>query len=219
MCDPLTAVAVGSTIGGTLAQNRANRSAGRAMNRASDTERKRQEGYRGEAEASLADTLAKFERPAQDAGLVDIKASRGGAAMDAIGDAMPYAPTSGSAPRVVAAEAAKGMNKALMEGKADARHMADLNAWSEQGFGNALDLNSGRTALNMLGNFSAGSAGVLPYEHQAAQRKSISPIADMLKGIGQIASFASMTGVPGSGAPGQLGHGFTGSNGMVAGRV
>lgn len=169
MClDPASLTAMALMGGSTIAKNRQMKAVRRKQDTVSQTERERQAKYQKQAQATLDKTMATFDRPAQDQSLATTAAQHETAINDTQAQPGDYTPTTGSAPPVVKSEIAKRMADAVRQGRGEVMARAKLGAYGGVQQKNAIDLNRSGQDIGRMGDFSRGSAGIMPLEMNAA---------------------------------------------------
>jgi len=189
MCDPVSA-SLALTVAGSAAQAAGQAKAQKAMHDAQNAERLRQAGLQGKSNELLSESLASSTRGQHDASQAQAEASRK-ASYDAAAASTP-SPVSESTPVTAgdtnanklvntesAARSAQAMGMANQQGGAKAA----LQGFNDVNIGDILYNNRMLQRQGTIGNFMQGSAGVLPYEMDAASRKGSG-----LKSLGDILS-------------------------------
>lgn len=183
----------------TYATNRANDKVEDDQKLRVALENQRQDSISKEVMARLRQELESQTRPQQEAKVAqaaDVR-ERAYAPKDVATDSYVVNP---SAPTEVRSEMASRMVDALQQGRQQAKALARLGGREDVGFGNQVSLTDSAADINMLGGFSRGSSGVLPYELQAshAKGKNWRTVADIARAVGTASMFYNM-GTSGAG--------------------
>lgn len=170
---------------------------------------------------SFGETLSGFGPEKQKQALDQAVATRSQVDSDAVTGSGPGVPVTGDQPQVVVDAVAKGKSESLMRGKADAARLGAASAMPTVRLADAYALNRGaegqaslqdqRRASGRLYNanaqrvaqngaqYAGNLQSVLPLSQAAAGQagKGLHTFGDLLKGAGQIGSFAAASGVGG----------------------
>lgn len=195
MCDPLSIAGAALGFGGTLLNARNARRQQSDLNAATAAERARQTGFANRAGGSFDEALEGQGRDNQDEKIDDVKGTRTVNIQGNVTRANDFIPSSGSAPRVVTSEVARGISDALRAGQDRAKQFANVGAFGDVQVGNRADLNRTAQDISVQGSFARGSADILPIELQTIRNRKRSPIGDILSGVGQLAGFAGLAGI------------------------
>lgn len=187
MCDPVSIAGAALSAGGMMLNNReqaANiKRQTAARNAASEAELTRQRGYQQQGNEVFQGTLPKFTLPAQEAARVQAEQKRSGVMQGAVTDQGEYAAAPASAEtanKEIDRKVAQGTQSARTEAASKAR----LGAWQDLNFGNRVGLASSARKMDTTADFARGSARLLPFEIESAQRnatKSPSGFGDLLQ--------------------------------------
>lgn len=177
MCDPISA-SLALTVAGSAAQAAGQAKAQKAMHDAQNAERLRQAGLQGKSNELLSESLASSDRGQHDASQAQAEAARKASYDQAaastpspVSDSTPVTAGDTNANKLVntesAARSAQAMGMANQQGGAKAA----LQGFNDVNLGDILYNNRMLQKQGTIGNFMQGSAGVLPYEMDAASRK------------------------------------------------
>lgn len=174
MCEPATAVAVGSALAGTALQYRGMQEASNAEADAIRAETGRQTRLADASRARVDQALSGVSRQSLDAETERATADRT-VELRAAGRDLPnagaYLPGQDSAPQIVRDEVDR--RRALTEAFLDsnATNRARLGGWGDALFGGNIGI--GRSAQDVATNagFARGSASVLPLEQRGAMAR------------------------------------------------
>ena len=201
--DPLSAI-----VGGILAQAlgtqlQSQNAAGyeqdvwKAQQQAAEQERKKQLGYQQQAQAQQAQTL---QRAAPTQAKIDMaRGEREGELTAAFAKSEGFADPTGSSPTVEDAMLTRTATQGARDARTDARNFAALVAPQDVMFGGNLALQQGAGELGNIGQMSAGSSRLLPFNIQAAQagvRRPNNGFASLLQGGGQLATLGGFSARP-----------------------
>ena len=201
MCDPVT-ISLVATLAGTAASAAGQAKAQKAQDGAREAERIRQKGLQSESDALLGQSLSNASKESQDSQQANAEGERK-AAYDAA-TAASRAPLEAvgsnlagdqSANALIASETAKASNNALGYAGQQGLSKAALQGFGDLQFNNALYNARQLQGQARVGDFMKGSAGVLPYEMEAASHKG-----DGLKTLGSALSTAGSIAGMGAGA-------------------
>jgi len=204
MCDPLTIAGVALSAGSAVANNAAANQQAKAQAAAMSAERARQSMLDDEARGVNQRAQNRFEdvegQQAEKASqLTDEFSGEANRGAEVIAAALPRTSsnvtlTNDESERGKASEYADQQGRAL----AEMRSFADL--FGGIGRGMAQD----GSELGMIGGFKRGSQGALPFELEAAAQKGggLRGLADIMGGVGGIATNAGLSGAnfPGLGS-------------------
>lgn len=177
MCNPVV-ISLALTAAGSAAQAAGARRAAKAMEGARIAESIRQKGFQDEANAITNESLSKSGKEATDKEMAAAEAERAAASDAAVADVRRPVEATGAnlagdtkGNTIMLNEgdlaAAKNLGFATQQGRAK----ANLLSFNDVTFQNAINNVRAGQKLNTVGNFMRGSAGVLPVELEAAQRK------------------------------------------------
>ncbi|CUW38784.1 exported protein of unknown function [Magnetospirillum sp. XM-1] len=180
MCAVLPIVAAAMSVAGAVMQSRAQQEAQeksqRAMEDVQAAEAARQKRYQDSALQTWQGQLDKMDRPQQDQ-LTGQKTDERQALYDNVvpasrdyNDQASEVGASSEAPKVIQDSNAATLAQALGETRKQLSAKARLGGFADRTFSNAEMLQKGAGDVGMWGNFSKGSAGVVPAEMQAASR-------------------------------------------------
>lgn len=203
MCDPLTIAGAAATVGGMVLNQRAESAANKARTGAMAAENMRQSRLQQEAEAinnASRDRYDDFKGQEEEKGasLAEFfkgqnSADQGGSKMVPVG-APAEAPVGGGN-NIVVQERAKQLGKAKAFGDQQATAQGVM-----RGFGDLLADRSRLQArdaaqVGQIGGFMRGSAGILPLELEAANRKGTrtAMFGDILSGLGRVGMTAGLS--------------------------
>jgi hypothetical protein len=195
----LAGIGAAASIGSVLAKQKQQSEIKQAQGQALGSERRRQGEYEEEAGAEFAKALAGFQGTRQadlQTGAVQQRSNQLQGALTT-----PTAAPSPNAPRVVQTALARRIQEAIGEGRDHAKRTARLGAYGDRSLENSINLARSGSILGMLGNFSAGSSGVLPWELQAAlgEGQQWGTFGDILGAIAPVAGAAGGAAAAGSG--------------------
>lgn len=197
MCDPLTIAGLALTAGSTVANYMGNQQVMNARNDALRAERIRQAGLDKEAAALNVHAQDKYQdfqgqEGARAAELGDYFSNQ--TVPEPAADSGSGLPSSGS--NIVVNEEAAQRLKAREFTNRTGMALGQLRAFGdvlgELGRGTARDA----SLIGQIGSFKQGSAGVLPYELDAASSKGdgMKLFGDVLGGLGSVATGAGLSG-------------------------
>jgi hypothetical protein len=197
MCDPVSIAGAALTAGSVAANSAAASSVASARGKAMDAERQRQAGFRAQA-SQINDKSRQLydgfggQQDGRAKALGDYYTGANGNAPAAAG-AGSTAPTEtmpGSGSALVVQEQAKQGGKAQAYSDQQGDALGNLRSFGDVmgTLGRASARNSQQ--VGQIGNFAQGSAGVLPYELEAANQKGngMKMFGDLLKGAGSLAT-------------------------------
>jgi len=202
MCDPMIATglalnAAGTAYSGQQQAKNAKRQVA-ARNDTAEAERIRQKAHQEAAAGVFNKSLGEYQGAEQAKGERQAVDRRMTAVDKAAAETKSVGlPTAGSAPQVVRAEAARKMAGASADARAEASRAAKLGGFGDLFFNNSQMLTGNRSKLGTIGDFSARSAGLLPYEQQVAAAnatKAPGMFGDLLKLAGTAATIYGATG-------------------------
>jgi hypothetical protein len=189
MCNPI-AISLAMSVAGSAAQAAGQARARKAMEGAREAERIRQAGLQGKSNELFTESLSSSDKGQHDASQAQAEADRK-ASYDKAAASTP-SPVSESTPvsagdvnsnKIIntenAARSAQAMGMANQQGSAKAA----LQGFNDVNLSDMLYNNRMLQKQGTIGNFMQGSAGVLPYEIDAASRKG-----NGLKSLGDILS-------------------------------
>lgn len=178
---------------GTAANYAGAQKSKRAMNEMQALELERQKKLQGRSDELLNESVSKSGAEKAEADIDDAAAKRG----DAYEKVLPPASSKESAlssqlgvsadNRVIGAEVAAQNTQAENRGRNLAASLASMGGVTDQNLMTAIMNNRALQQQQQVGNFMQGSAGVLPFEMEAASHKG-----DKLKGLGDILNAAAM---------------------------
>lgn len=210
MCDPVS-IGLAMTAAGSVAQAAGQSKARKAMNGAREAERIRQLGLQGKSDELVSESTAHADRRVSDADQAAAenkrKADYAAAAAATPAAAAPQTQiTAGdaNANKVINTETAARNAAAIGGATQQGNAKAALQGFNDNSISQLLYNNRMMQRQGLIGNFMQGSAGVLPYEMDAASRKG-----DSLKGLGSALSTAGTLVGMGGGA-GWFGNGAPG---------
>lgn len=195
MClGPELLAAAGLMAGSTALNRKANKAVRKEQEGKATAERIRQQGFQKQAQGTFDNTMSKFQAPSQTQAIADTATQRDTALQDTQAQPGDYAPTNNNEPTVVKSDIAQRMADAVAQGKREVTARAKLGAYGQNQNQNAINLGRSGQDINQMADFSRGSAGVLPYEMNAAYSagKKWSDIADMMRMTGQGLAWYSM---------------------------
>jgi len=185
--------------GSSYANKRADTAIRAKQDQVAQAERIRQAAYQKQAQATLDKTMSSFDRPAQDKALADTTAQRDTAIQATQAQPGDYTPTTGAnEPAVVHSDLAQQFADVLRRGKSETMARAKLGAYGGVQNDNSINLGRSGQDINQMADFSRGSAGVMPYEMNAAQNagRKWGQIADLFKMGGYGLALYSMAQKP-----------------------
>jgi hypothetical protein len=187
MCNPVV-ISLAMTAAGSAAQAAGQAKARKAMQDAREAERIRQAGLTGQSNELISESLAHADRTTSDKGQAAAEAKRNAdyaaaAASTPSATAPKTEITAGdtNANKVIDSESAARSAAALGLATQQGGAKAALQGFSDKNLSDILYNNRMLQRQNTIGNFMQGSAGVLPYEIDAASRKG-----NGLKSLGDI---------------------------------
>ena len=193
MCNPTLALAVGSTVASTVMQNNAYKKANRARNEAIANNAKTRMGLEDEARLAINTSKDMFGQDQFDAGTQSSEDKFANLYNNTINIPNYSIPNVGSAPRVVQDTINNEMAKAAayneQQGKAKAK-LASLGDYLATQVNPQLSKSAEKG--QMIGNFIQGQGNVLDLELKNAEQKAISPMAQILSGVGTSAMGAGL---------------------------
>ena len=209
MCDPVSAgIAIGSTVlsagGSMLNQSEQDANTKRAKQAArskAEAEHIRQQQFQSQADQTFADALAKQGADPQNQQLAKDVATRQGDAATAINSDTAYNPPAQSAPTVVNSEIGRKIADSIARAKTWAGNKGKLDAWSDLGTNNAIDLSNTGANLGTINNLSRGSIARLQTEQEVAARNAQKPLSGFgsaLQAGGAALGLAGATGAIGA---------------------
>lgn len=228
MCNPALAIGAAMMVAGTAVQQSGVRKAERAQQAAQRAETERQNRYMDESMGVFGKSVAKADAANQMQELQDRINARANDYSDVVKDYdvnTDILSGQQSAPRVVLDTVAAKSNEAAAKQRAEGIAKAFLDAWGDQNLANAVANQRNADQIGMVGGFSRGSAGILPYELEAAKRKGAGTrmFGQLLSQGGGIVMGAGAGGLgdifsTGGGPPGMW-NGGTGTNPMTGMRI
>lgn len=193
MCNPTLALAVGSTVASTVMQNNAYKKANRARNEAIANNAKTRMGLEDEARLAINTSKDMFGQDQFDAGTQSSEDKFANLYNNTINIPNYSIPNVGSAPRVVQDTINNEMAKAAayneQQGKAKAK-LASLGDYLATQVNPQFSKSAEKG--QMIGNFIQGQGNVLDLELKNAEQKAISPMAQILSGVGTSAMGAGL---------------------------
>ena len=198
MCDPMTAISVGSMVAGNALQSKANGKVIKQRNARMADETARQDRLREQSSQIFDGTKDQFGRPKQDASLGESQGARVSAVNSAVdgGHSNPATPVTGSAPTVVKGTIARAMTDALKTDRERGAAQAKLQGFGDLSLGNNINLTRSGIDLARLGDFSRGSSSILPMELEHANQAGagLRQFGQLVSSAGQMAGTAGMMG-------------------------
>lgn len=193
MCNPTLALAVGSTVASTVMQNNAYKKANRARNEAIANNAKTRMGLEDEARLAINTSKDMFGQDQFDTGTQSSEDKFANLYNNTINIPNYSIPNVGSAPRVVQDTINNEMAKAAayneQQGKAKAK-LASLGDYLATQVNPQFSKSAEKG--QMIGNFIQGQGNVLDLELKNAEQKAISPMAQILSGVGTSAMGAGL---------------------------
>lgn len=195
MCDPVSMVGAALTAGSMFANNAAQNRVAKARDSAMLAERERQRALDSEATA-LNDT-SRGRYTGFD-GQREAKTSELTAFFNAQNQPIeaPPAGEAASGDNIVVREARKQQNKAKAYGDQQGAALAQLRSFGDLLGGISRGQARDAAQVGTIGGFQRGSANVLPFELDAANRKgdSLGTLGGVLGGLGQVGMMAGLSG-------------------------
>lgn len=187
MClGPELLAAAGLMAGSTVANKKANKMVRNKQEGFSEAERIRRKGFQRQAQGTFDNTMSKFQAPSQTQAIADTAEKRDVSLNATQAQPGDFTPENTGAPEVVHSDLAKRMADAVKRGKGEVMARAKLGAYGGVQQDNAINLNRSGQSIGQMADFSRGSAGVLPYEMNAAlgAGNKYRNIADMMRMAG-----------------------------------
>lgn len=196
MCNPTLALAVGAQVAGTVIQNQAYKRANRARNEAIANNAKTRTGLENEARLAIDTSKNMFGQDQFDAGTQSSQDKFAELYNNTINIPNYSIPNTGSAPRVVQDTINNEMAKAAAYNKQQGEAKAKLASLGDY-LATQVNPQFSKSAEKgqMIGNFIQGQGNILDLELKNAERKAISPLAQILSGTGNAAMGAGLTKV------------------------
>ena len=196
MCNPTLALAVGAQVAGTVIQNQAYKKANRARNEAIANNAKTRMGLEDEARLAIDTSKNMFGQDQFDAGTQSSQDKFAELYNNTINIPNYSIPNTGSAPRVVQDTISNEMAKAAAYNKQQGEAKAKLASLGDY-LATQVNPQFSKSAEKgqMIGNFIQGQGNILDLELKNAERKAISPMAQILSGTGNAAMGAGLTKV------------------------
>jgi hypothetical protein len=201
MCDAVTASIV-ATVAGSAAQAAGQARARSAMQGAQQAERTRQRGFQDQSQSAFSESLAHANPQDQANAQAGAEANRKAAYEAASAQAHNPIEATGknfagnqNANRVLNSESSARNSQAQGFANQQGAAKAALQGFGDVQLGNALYNARQMQNQGTIGNFMQGSAGILPYEVEAASHKG-----DQLKNIGDLLSMGGAIAGLGAGA-------------------
>lgn len=195
-----------------MAQSQARDNVMEEQTRAANMEAERRRQFQAQRQAQIDSALPKFTAQAQQgqqAAIADNLKSyltpreRPSAATD-------FLPGNPGAPKEIQDGIAGQLAQALKKGQDYAGNLANVQAVGRSNFDNALQLGRLGESTGQVNQNEQNSAGLLPYELDAANRagRGMSTAADLANGAGSLLLFKGLTGAPAA-------SGMGGGSGLV----
>lgn len=180
-------ISAGAAVGGSVMQSNAANNAQKSSARATMAELDRQKRYREEAEKIFAASANRNQQSStmQEQDLVRQKREADYTRPVSRGPEVGYAPATGSAPEVIKGEFAREGEAAQRYGMQQGKARAALDSFGDANLLQRIFMARQMGKLRNLGDFSAGSQGVLSSEHEAARAKGRSNLGDLLVALGK----------------------------------
>lgn len=193
MCNPTLALAVGAQVAGTVIQNQAYKRANRARNEAIANNAKTRMGLEDEARLAIDTSKNMFGQDQFDAGTQSSQDKFAELYNNTINIPNYSIPNTGSAPRVVQDTISNEIAKAAAYNKQQGEAKAKLASLGDY-LATQVNPQFSKSAEKgqMIGNFIQGQGNILDLELKNAERKAISPMAQILSGTGNAAMGAGL---------------------------
>lgn len=198
MCDPITAAGAALSIGGVLANSEAENQVSGARSGVMNAELARQFGYDSQTQGINNQARDRYAATGTD---MDTRKKSVAEFYGANNEGLPTAgPTAGAMPASQSGiivqegkrqgEKTEAFNKQQNDASANLRSFGDVMA--TKSLGTARDAGE----LGIVNGFKAGSNSVLPLELQRANAagNDMKMLGDVLGGVGQMATFAGLSG-------------------------
>lgn len=184
MCDPISIAGGAALAGGTLLSGMGRNQSNRAIAGTAQAELARQRGFRDAASASWNAGLDKIEPGVEGPALKAAQDKRTAYTQGNVTNfsAIPVEGQAG-APKVITDAYDRGAKSATDYGLGYGARTGAMEGYGERLFDRGIGIGRTREDIDKYGNFSRGSASVLPVELEGAQRKG-----SMLKNIGEVFS-------------------------------
>jgi hypothetical protein len=181
-----------------MAQSQARDNIVEEQTRAANMEAERRRQFQAQRQAQIEAALPKFTADAQQnqqAAMADnLKAYL--TPQERPSAATEFLPGNPGAPKEIQDGLAGQLDQALKKGQGYAGNLANIQAVGRSNFDNALALGRLGESTGQINQNQQNSAGVLPYELDAANRagRGMSTVADIANGAGSLLLFKGLTG-------------------------